>query len=154
MYFSSQLCCPLRFHGSPQTRRWECFLVFGNVCFKTPFLGWISIPISFVTLFIFDIFSYLLSKTMGCLFGRLMSSARIQKLFCGICSVFKCSFNEFVWEKVVSPSYSSAIIAPPPIGKILSKTKLGAFLKKLSKHSPMKLFAINLSNFNLKTKQS
>ena len=32
-----------------------------------------------------------------------------QKLFCGVCSVFKCSFDEFVGEKVVSPSYSSAI---------------------------------------------
>ena len=23
-------CCPLWFQGSPQTRQWECFLVFGN----------------------------------------------------------------------------------------------------------------------------
>ena len=72
--------------------------------FKTPFLGWISIPPSFLSLFIFYIFSYLLSKTMGCLSGCLMSSASIQKLFCGICSAFKCSFNEFVREEVVSPS--------------------------------------------------
>ena len=28
--------------------------------------------------------------------------------------VFKCSFDEFVEEKVVSPSYSSAILGPPP----------------------------------------
>ena len=26
---------------------------------------------------------------------------------------FKCSFDEFVGEKVFSPSYSSAILAPP-----------------------------------------
>ena len=32
-----------------------------------------------------------------------MSSAGIQKLFCGIYSVFKCSFDEFVGEKVFSP---------------------------------------------------
>ena len=43
-----------------------------------------------------------------------MSSASIQKLSCGICSAFKCSFNEFVAEKVGSPSYSSAISGPPP----------------------------------------
>ena len=55
----------------------------------------------------------LLSKTMGCLSGCLISSASIQKLFCGICSAFKCSFDEFVGEKVVSPSYSSAILGPP-----------------------------------------
>ena len=77
--------------------------------FKTPFPGRISIPTSFVSLFIFCTFSYLLSKTMGCLSGCLMSSASIQKLFCGIYSASKCSFDEFVGEKVVSPSYSSTI---------------------------------------------
>ena len=77
--------------------------------FKTPFQGWSSVPTSFVSLFIFYIFSYLLTKSMGCFSGRLMSSAGIQKLFCGIYSAFKCSFDEFVGEKVVSPSYYSAI---------------------------------------------
>ena len=56
---------------------------------------------------------HLLSKTMGCLSGCLISSASIQKLFCRICSVLKYSFNEFVWEKVVSLSYSSGIVGPP-----------------------------------------
>ena len=51
---------------------------------------------------------------MGCFSGCLMSSAGIQKLFCGIYSVFKCSFNEFVGEKVVSLSYSSAILGLLP----------------------------------------
>ena len=44
-----------------------------------------------------------------------MSSAGIQKLFCGIYSTFKCSFGEFVGEKVFSPSFSSAILAPPSL---------------------------------------
>ena len=48
-----------------------------------------------------------------------MSSAGIQKLFCGIYSAFKCSFDEFVGEKVFSPSYSSTILAPPSAIKIL-----------------------------------
>ena len=52
-------------------------------------------------------------EDLGCFSGRLMSSAGIQKLFCGIYSAFKCSFDEFVGEKVFSPSYSSAILAPP-----------------------------------------
>ena len=78
--------------------------------FKTPFLGQSSVPTSFV----FYIFSYLLLKTMGCFSGCLMSSAGIQKLFCAIYSVFKCSFDEFVGEKVVSPSYSSAILGLSP----------------------------------------
>ena len=71
--------------------------------FKTPFLGRISVPTSFVSLFIFYIFSYLLSKTMSCCSGCLMSSTSIQKLFCGIYLAFKCSFDEFVGEKVASP---------------------------------------------------
>ena len=58
-------------------------------------------------------FSYLLSKTVGCFSGCLMSSAGIQKLFCGIYSAFTCSFDEFVGEKVFSPTYSSTILAPP-----------------------------------------
>ena len=62
----------------------------------------------------FIFFSYLLLKTLGCFSGFLMSSAGIQKLFCGIYSAFKCSFDEFVGEKVVSPSYSSAILGLPP----------------------------------------
>ena len=79
---------------------------------RLPFLGRISIPNSIVSLFIFSILSYLLLKTMGCFSGCLMSSASNQKLFCGVCSAFKWSFKEFVGEKVVSSSYSSAILVP------------------------------------------
>ena len=112
--FFPQLCCPLWFQDSPQTWQWECFLVFGNFSlFKTPFPGQSSIPTSFLSIFFF-FFSYLLLKTLGCFSGCLMSSAGIQKLFCGIYSVVKCSFDEFVGGKVVSPSYSSAILGPPP----------------------------------------
>ena len=35
----------------------------------TPFLGWVSVPSSFVFLFIFYILSYLLLKMMGCFLG-------------------------------------------------------------------------------------
>ena len=69
-------------------------------------LEWVAISFS-------NSFSYLLSKTMGCFSRCLMSSAGIQKLFCGIYSVFKCSFDGFVGEKVVSLSYSSTILGLP-----------------------------------------
>ena len=82
---------------------------------KTPFPGWISILSSLVSLFIFYILSYLLSKTLGCFSGRLMTPASDQKLFCEVCSAFSYSFGEFVGEKVISLSYSSAILAPPPM---------------------------------------
>ena len=115
VFFPSWLCCPLRFQNSPQTRRWERFLgIWKLLLFYTPFPGWVSIPNSFVSLFVFYTLSYLLSKTMGCLSGCLVSSASVQELFCGICSVFKWSFNEFVGEKVISPSYSSTILGLLP----------------------------------------
>ena len=91
------------------------FLVFGNFSFTTPSPGWVSIPNSFVSLFVFYILSYLLSKRMGCLSSCLMSSASVQKLFYGSRSAFKCAFDEFVGEKVISPSYSSTILGLPPI---------------------------------------
>ena len=87
--------------------------VWKLLCFLTPPSGTVSVPTSFVSLFIFYIFSYLLLKTMGCFSGCLMSSAGIKKLFCGIYSAFKCSFDEFVGEKVVSPSYFSTILGLP-----------------------------------------
>ena len=80
--------------------------------------GSLSLPL--LSLFLsFIFFSYILLKTMGYFSGCLMSSASIQKLFCGIYSVFKCSFDEFVGEKVVSPSYTSANLGPPPHSRIL-----------------------------------
>ena len=96
-----------------------------SLFFKTPFPGWISVPTSFVSLFIFYIFSYILMKTMGCFSGCLMSSAGIQKLFCGIFSALKCSFDEFVGEKVVSPSYSSAILGLTPKLLIILMRSIG-----------------------------
>ena len=74
----------------------------------TPFLPLLSL------FFVFYIFSYLFSKTVGCFSVCLISSAGSQKLFCGIYSAIKCSFDEFVGEKVVSPSYSSTILGLPP----------------------------------------
>ena len=63
---------------------------------------------------------------MGCFSGRLMSTANDQKLFCKLCSPFCCSFDEFVEEKVISPSYSSTILTPPInfIYKVFSFSKL------------------------------
>ena len=86
-------------------------------------LPWISAPNSLVSLFIFYILSYLLLKTMGCLSGCLMSSASVQKVFCGIYSVFKCSFNEFVgWGGSGFPilflcHLRTATPSPPPWNK-------------------------------------
>ena len=52
-------------------------------------------------------------KDNGLFSGCLIYSEGILKVFCGIYSAFKCSFDEFVGGKVVTPSYSSAILGPP-----------------------------------------
>ena len=69
-FFPSLLCCPLCFQSSAQIWQWEGFLVFGNFSlFKTPFLRQNSIPPSFVSFFVFYIFSYLLSKSWVAFLG-------------------------------------------------------------------------------------
>ena len=109
----------------------------------TPVPGWSSVPPSFVSFFVFYIFSYLLSKTMGCFSGCLMSSAGLQKLFGGIYLAFKCSFDEYVGEKVFSPSYSSAILAPPLFSS-LAHFLIGSFIfLELSCMSCSYIFEIN-----------
>ena len=75
---------------------------------------------------------------MGCLSGCLMSSASIQKLFCGICSAFKCSFNEFVGEKVVSLSYSSTILGLPSL--ILDLIRIFSVLFSFPSHFLLYIF--------------
>ena len=67
---------------------------------------------------------------MGCFSGRLMSAASDQKLFCKLCSRFCCSFDESVEEKVISPSYSSAILTSLPkysLKGLMLKLKLQYF---------------------------
>ena len=113
--YSSRLCCPPRFQNSPQTRWREGFLVFGNFAFTTPSPGQVSFPNSFVSLFIFYILSYLPSKTMGCFSGAWCPLPAFRSCFVEFAQRSnKWSFDEFVGEKVVSPSYSSAILGPPP----------------------------------------
>ena len=89
--------------------------MFGNFSlFKTPFPEQSSIPTSFVSVFCLLYFFLPPFEDNGLLFWCLMSSAGIQKLFCEIYSAFKRPFDEFVGEKVISPSYSSSILGLPP----------------------------------------
>ena len=65
-----------------------------------------SPSLTHLSLFLSFIFCSTSFEDNGLLSGCLMSPASIQKLFCGICSMFKCSFDQFGGEKVVSPSIS------------------------------------------------
>ena len=95
-----------------------------------------SPSLTLFSLFVLYILSYLLSKRTGYLSGCPVFSASVQKLFCGSCSAFKWSFDEFVVEKVVFLSYSSAILKlliiffPGKEGEALKshKNKTGSWL--------------------------
>ena len=82
--FSSQLGCPPRFENFPQAHQCEGF----PGVWKLPLLRLPSQDgspsLALLSLFIFYILSYLLSKTVGCFSGHLMSSASDQKLFCKV----------------------------------------------------------------------
>ena len=69
--------------------------------FKTPFPGWSSVPPSFVSLLYFFISPF---EDNGLLFWAPDVLCRHSEV------VLWNSFDEFVGEKVVSPSYSSAIL--------------------------------------------
>jgi len=70
-----------------------------------------SLPL--LSLFLSFIFFPTSFRRLGLLFWVPNVLCRHQKLFCGIYSAFKRSFDEFVGEKVFSLSYSSTILAPP-----------------------------------------
>ena len=73
-----------------------------------------SLSLNLLSVFVFCILSYLPLNRTGCLSGCLVSSASVQKLFCGSFSAFR-SFDEFWGEKGVSPTYPSAIMGHPKI---------------------------------------
>ena len=65
----------------------------------------VSVSKSFVSLslfFLISIFSLLHSEEIGLPFGSLGSSARVQKVFCRICSTHKYTLDVFVGRKVNS----------------------------------------------------
>ena len=83
----------------------SCQLMFPGVRSSLVVSGFVLKLLLLVFSLIFTVVSRLLRlllKTLGCFSQCLMSSAGIQKLFCGIYSAFKCSFDEFVGEKVLS----------------------------------------------------
>ena len=83
-----------------------------SLFFKTPFLGWISVPTSFV--FLFYLLSFFLppfkdNKLPFWVPDVLCQHSEVLWNFLSV-----QMFDEFVGEKVFSPSYSSSILGPPP----------------------------------------
>ena len=112
--FSSWLCCPLRFQNSPQTCLWEDFLLFGNFSFTAPSPGQVSIPNSFISVSVFCILSYLILKRMGYLLGAWCPPPVFRSCFVAVSQHSNDILMNLWREKVVSPSYSSAILGLPP----------------------------------------
>ena len=118
-FFLFLLTLPSETPKLPQTHQWEGFLVFWNFSpFTTPSPRWVSIPNSFVSLFVFMFCPTSFQREWAPSLGAQCPLSGFRSLFCGSCSTFKWSFDEFEVEKVVSPSYSSAILGLPPSIKI------------------------------------
>ena len=77
------------------------------------FLRWSSLPTSFVSFFVFYIFSLPVSEDNDLLFWVPDVLCQHSEVVLWNLLSVQCSFDEFVGEKVVSPSYSSTILGPP-----------------------------------------
>ena len=76
--------------------------------------------------------------SFGWLFGCLVSFVSVQKLFCGRYSAFKWSFDKYMGEKVVFPSYSSTILGLPPwMLSFKPGFSLSSFIKRLFSSSSL-----------------
>ena len=109
--FFFRLCFPLWFLSSPLTPSvgvfpvvWKFLLLHDAI----PRMG--HCPQIHCLSFCLYLSFYLIPKRLLCLSGYLGSSASVQKLFCRSCSTCRWSFDVFVKEKMVSQSYSFAIL--------------------------------------------
>ena len=127
LFVFPQLCCLLRFQNSPKTCLWESFLLGGSFTSFIPSPGWVTILNSVVSLFVFYILSYLLSKRVGCLSECLVSSSSFQKLFCGSFSAIKWSIDKFVVEKVVPTLFLHHLGTAPDIFGFSIKVVLASY---------------------------
>ena len=108
IFFPSWLCCSVKFQNSPQTYLWGVSYCVETSPSRLPpqDRSWSLNLLSLFLSFVFCPTSFWRDCWLS---GCLVSSARVQKLFCGSCSTFKWSFDAFVGEKVVSWFYYSTI---------------------------------------------
>ena len=116
IYLSSRLCCPLRFPDSPQTCQWECFLVFGNLSFLSLPSQDGSPSLSLLPLFLSFMFCPTSFRRQWAAF---LSASCPLPAFSSCLVEFAQRSNVLsmnLWgEKLVSLSYSSAILGQPPV---------------------------------------
>ena len=103
---ASPLCHPQSppVKGLPSV--WKPFLLHGSLpLVQVP-------PLFFCLCCFFFLLPYPGTWRVSCLLGGLTSSASIQWVFCRSSSTCRCTSNVSVGRKVISPSYSSAILPP------------------------------------------
>ena len=79
----------------------------------TPSPGWVSIPKSFVSFFVFYILSYLVLKRMDCLLGAWCPLPVFKSCFVEIAQYSNDPLKNLWGKKLASLSYSSAILGLP-----------------------------------------
>ena len=109
---------PLRHPQSPPAKGlpsvWKRFLLHGSL----PEVQVLSL--FFCLCFFLFLLPYPGMWGISCLLGGLRSSASIQWVFCRSCSTWRCISDVFVGRKVISMSYSSAILKLPPMDYLIS----------------------------------
>ena len=80
---------------------------------------------------------------VSCLLGSLRSSASIQEVFCRSCSTCRCISDVFVGRKVISTSYSSAILKVSPYCWVL-KVLCIFWITVLYQMCPLQIFSPSL----------
>ena len=106
---ASPLCHPQSLPAKGLPSVWKPFLLHSS-------LPLVQVPSLFFCLcFFFFLLPYPSTWGFSCLLGGLTSSARVQWVFCRSSSTCRCISTVSVGRKVISLSYSSAILPRPPL---------------------------------------
>ena len=105
---ASPLCHPQSLPAKGLPSVWKPFLLHSS-------LPLVQFPSLFFCLcYFFFLLPYSSTWGFSCLLGGLTSSASVQWVFCRSSSTCRCISTLSVGRKVISASYSSAILPPPP----------------------------------------
>ena len=98
---------------------WKLFLLHGSLSEVQ------VLSLFFCLCFFFFLLPYPGAWAVSCLLGSLRSSASVQSVFCRSCSTCRCTFDVPVGRKVISTSYSSAILKVPCMPFLANWIKIG-----------------------------
>ena len=117
-FFFPQLCCLLRFQNSPKTCLWDSFLLGGSFTSFIPSPGWVTIPNSFVSLFLFIFCPTSFQKEWAAFLSAWCPPPAFRSCFVELSQ----QSNDLLinlWGRKWSPPYSSAILRLPLTSLVL-----------------------------------